>query len=61
MALSFRKMQDRGASRVSLTTKLIARSCKLFAVGLFLNNGNDLGNWCAARVSCSVRRRVGGV
>ena len=39
------RLMKRGASTVVLVKKLVLRSGKLFALGLFLNNGHDLTHW----------------
>eukprot|EP01137_Pigoraptor_chileana_P002065 Opistho-2@180 len=45
MAISFESIHRRGTSTRKLILKILQRSATLFALGLFLNNGHDLGYW----------------
>lgn len=45
MAISLSSQRSRGASRRDMASKVVVRSLKLYAIGLFLNNGTDLSNW----------------
>ena len=45
MAISFAGERRRGASTSALAWKVIARSAKLYALALFLNNGTNLAEW----------------
>ncbi len=56
MALSLAAQHKAHASRKSMSNKIVVRSVKLFAIGLFLNGGYDLGNWRVPGV-LQVRRR----
>jgi heparan-alpha-glucosaminide N-acetyltransferase len=43
--LSLHAQRKMLAKRSQMTGKVILRCVRLFALGLFLNNGRDLGNW----------------
>lgn len=45
MAISFASERRKGASRRDLAWKVIIRSAKLYAIGLFLNNGANISQW----------------
>ena len=45
MAISFASMRRRGATQQSMLIKVVARSAKLYALGLWLNNGRYLSEW----------------
>ena len=45
MAISLGSMRQQLAPRLLMTFKVVTRSLKLFALGLFINNGRDTGNW----------------
>ena len=45
MAISFASERKRGATQQQLAIKTITRSAKLYALGLFLNNGHYLSEW----------------
>ncbi len=45
MAISLDSSLRRGGNKRAVWRALLIRSCKLFALGLFINNGFDLSNW----------------
>lgn len=45
MALSMNSQRRQLANKWHLSAKLVFRAVKLFALGLFINNGHDLENW----------------
>ena len=45
MAISLAGEQRKGTTRLGMSLKIVIRSVKLAALGLFLNNGNDWSNW----------------
>ncbi|EGG17785.1 transmembrane protein [Cavenderia fasciculata] len=45
MPLSFNAMEIRGVPKRTIFIKLVRRSVILFSLGLFINNGNNLGHW----------------
>jgi predicted acyltransferase len=45
MYLSFRSQTSTGASKWDMWSKVVIRACKLFALGLFLNNGYHYSKW----------------
>ncbi|EFA83209.1 hypothetical protein PPL_03999 [Heterostelium album PN500] len=45
MPMSFNALESRGVPKKTIVIKLVRRSITLFALGMFLNNGNDLQHW----------------
>ncbi|GAM17710.1 hypothetical protein SAMD00019534_008850, partial [Acytostelium subglobosum LB1] len=45
MPLSFKALEARGTPKSTVIIKLVRRSITLFLLGMFLNNGYDLGHW----------------
>ena len=45
MAISFASERRRGASPMQLARRVVWRSLKIYALGLFLNNGTNLSEW----------------
>ena len=45
ISISFHSLRSKGARKRDLVARVVKRSLKLYALGLFINNGAQLGQW----------------
>jgi len=45
MAISFDGRRKRGSNKWTIAKEVFIRACKLYFLGCFVNNGNNLGDW----------------